>query len=448
MPEQRDRLFRASLVRLVRRGAWGNATKLLEKSHPADIAEVLDRLTETDRKAVFHLIASDDARAEVLALLEFAEGADLISGLEPEAAARLISHMPLDDAANILREISRERADRILGAMGESAEDVERLLVYAEDTAGAIMSPEYVSLPEDMMVKGAIEHLQSRQVPTEASFYVYVTDERENLVGVLSLRQLIMQAPDKHLRDCMVANPIRVSTDTDQEEVARLVARYDLLALPVVDATNRLLGVITVDDVIDVLREEATEDMLKMAGTTVEEVTQPNPVRGAWIRFPWLAASFVGGIFGIMLLDRFEGVLATTVQLAFFMPIILGMGGNVASQCAMIVVRGLATGRLEIGALGPNVARELATGLILAVTFGAGLAGLAVLFGYGPASFPIVVGLGISASMLIAATLGTFLPLVFRSLAVDPAIASGPVVTTSTDILGIAAFFLVAHLLL
>jgi magnesium transporter len=447
MPEQRDRLFRASLVRLVRRGAWGNAARLLEKSHPADIAEVLDRLTETNRKAVFHLIASDDARAEVLSLLEFAEGADLIAGLEPEAAARLIGRMPPDDAAYLLREISRERADQILGAMGEGADEVESLLVYAEDTAGAIMSPEYVSLPEDMTVKGAIEHLQS-QVPTEASFYVYVTDERENLVGVLSLRQLIMQSPDKHLRDCMVATPIRVSTDTDQEEVARLVARYDLLALPVVDATNRLLGVITVDDVIDVLREEATEDILKMAGTTVEEVNQPTPLRGAWIRFPWLAASFVGGVIGIMLLDRFEGVLATTVQLAFFMPIILGMGGNVASQCAMVVVRGLATGRLEIGALGSNVARELATGLILAVTFAAGLAGLAVLFGYGPPAFPLVVGLGIAASMLIAATLGTFLPLVFRNLGVDPAVASGPVVTTTTDILGIAAFFLVAHLLL
>jgi magnesium transporter len=447
MPEQRDRLFRASLHRLVRRGAWGNAAKLLEKSHPADIAEVLDRLTETDRKAVFHLIASDDVRAEVLALLEFAEGADLIAGLEPEAAARLIGRMPPDDAASILREISRDRADQILGAMGEGTEDIESLLVYAEDTAGAIMSTECVSLPEDMTVKGAIEQVQS-QGPTEASFYVYVTDERTNLVGVLSLRQLIMQSPEKYLRDCMAANPIRVTTDTDQEEVARLVARYDLLALPVVDATNRLLGVITVDDVIDVLREEATEDILKMAGTTVEEVTQPNPLRGAWIRFPWLAASFVGGCIGIGLLDRFEGVLATTVQLAFFMPIILGMGGNVASQCAMVVVRGLATGRLELGALGPNIIRELATGLVLALIFALGLAGLAALIGYGPPAFPLVVGLGIAASMLIAATLGTFLPLLFRRLGADPAVASGPVVTTTTDILGIAIFFLVAYLLL
>jgi magnesium transporter len=141
-------------------------------------------------------------------------------------------------------------------------------------------------------------------------------------------------------------------------------------------------------------------------------------------------------------------VLATTVQLAFFMPIILGMGGNVASQCAMVVVRGLATGRIELGALGPNIARELGTGLILAVSFGVGLASLAVLIGYGPSAFPIVVGLGISASMLIAATLGTLLPLVFSRLGADPAVASGPVVTTTTDILGIAAFFLVAHLLL
>jgi magnesium transporter len=447
MAEQRDRLFRASLLRLVRRGAWGNATKLLEKSHPADVADVLDRLTENDRKAVFHLIRSDDLRAEVLALLEFAEGADMLAGLESEAAARLIARMSPDDAAAMLRELPRERADSVLEAMGEGAEDVESLLVYEEGTAGSLMSTECFALPEDMTVKRAIEHLQGREA-AEASFYIYVVDERDNLVGVLSLRQLITQSPDKRLRECMMGHPIRVSTDTDQEEVARLVARYDLLALPVVDSTNKLLGVITVDDVIDVLREEATEDILKMAGTTVEEVTQPTPLRGAWIRFPWLAASFAGGFVGIVVLDRFGSMLTSVVQLAFFMPIILGMGGNVASQCAMVVVRGLATGRLEVGSLGPTIARELLTNLILAVTFGMALAGMASGLGYGPAYFPIVVGVGISTSILIAATVGTLLPLVFERVGADPAVASGPVVTTSTDVLGIIAFFAIASALL
>jgi magnesium transporter len=227
-----------------------------------------------------------------------------------------------------------------------------------------------------------------------------------------------------------------------------MVARYDLLALPVVDQSSRLVGVVTVDDVIDVIREEATEDLLKLAGTTVEEVNSPGAVRGAWIRFPWLAASFVGGGGGILLLDRFQGLLLDHVHMAFFLPIILGMGGNVASQCSMVVVRGIATGRLEPGSIGRIIGHEIGTSVLLSVTFALTLGGLAVALGYGPARFPLVVALGMFASMMVAATLGTLFPLLFRKVGADPAVASGPFVTTSTDILGILAFFVVAGLLL
>lgn len=447
MAEHRNRLFRDSLFRLVRRGAWAHVARLLERARPADIAELLDRLTETDRSAVFHQIPSDDVRAEVLALLEFVEGAHLVAALEAGAAARLVSRMAPDEAAALLREIPRQSSDEILGALGDGAEEIESLLGYTDETAGAIMSTEYVALPEAMTVRGAIDHLQARSA-TEASFYVYVIDDRGSLVGVLSLRQLIVQSADKHLRDFMVPDPIRVSTDTDQELVARQVARYDLLAIPVVDLHNLLVGVVTVDDVIDVLREEATEDILKMAGTTVEEVSSPHPLRSAWIRSPWLAAAFVGELGGIFLLGNFQNVLAQTVQLAFFLPIVLAMGGNVGSQCAMLMVRGLATGRLEPGSLGPVIARQLATSLILAAGFGVILAGLAVALGYGPRVLPVVVGMGISASILMAAGIGTMLPPLLARLGADPAVASGPFVTTSIDIVGIGVFFSVAQILL
>ena len=274
MADLAQKMLQASLLRFVRRGAWGHAGRLLEKSHPADIAEVLDRLTEADRRSVFDLIRSPKVRAEVLAALEFAGGASLLSGLDPEPAARMLQHVSPDDAALLLRELPREQTDAILAELGDQAEDVEALLVYTEDTAGGIMSPDYFALSEDVTAKEAIERLQAQQ-QAEASFYVYVIDERSQLVGVLSLRQLILQPPYTVLRDCMMPDPIRVSTDTDQEEVARMVARYDLLALPVVDPTNRLVGVVTVDDVIDVMREEATEDLLKLAGTTVEEIHSP-----------------------------------------------------------------------------------------------------------------------------------------------------------------------------
>ena len=447
MPIQRGSLLQASLLRLVRRGAWAHAGRLLSKSHPAEIAEVLDRLTEADRKAVFDLIDSSDTRAEVLALLEFVPRAELLRELDSEIAAQIVRRMPPDDAAEVLRELTRDKADEILAALGDDAENIDVLLHYSDDTAGAIMSTEFFALSESLTAKEAIERLQ--QVDNaEASFYVYVVDERKNLAGVLSLRQLILQPPYTLLRDCMVGDPNRVHTDDDQEDVARIVARYDLLALPVVDHSNQLVGVVTVDDVIDVLREEATEDILKMAGTTVEEVYSPGVFRGAWIRFPWLAASFAGGFLGIYMLARFSELFESTLALAFFLPIVLAMGGNVGSQCAMVVVRGLATGRLEVRDIGKIVGHEVGTSVLLAVTFALGLGIWATLLGYGPPQFPLVVSLGIFSAMLIAATVGTLLPLLFNHIGVDPAVASGPFVTTSTDVAGIAIFCLIAYVLL
>ncbi len=447
MTDRRGSVLQASLLRLVRRGAWGHAGRLLEKSHPADIARVLDQLTSADRRAVFDLIRGKEIRADVLALLEVPARAELMAGLNAAVAAELVKPMPPDDAAELLRELPRALADEILGCLGEFSEAIEVLLGHPADSAGSMMSPEYFALPETISVKEAIERLQ-RQQDHEASFYVYVVDDRGHLVGVLSLRQLIVQPPDKQLRDLMVAEPIRVTTETDQEEVAQVVARYDLLAVPVVDAANQLVGVVTVDDVIDVIRDEATEDILKLAGTTAEEIHFPGVLRGAWIRFPWLAAAFIGGFVGIYLLNRFEGLLSQTLQIAFFLPIVLAMGGNIGSQCSMVVVRGIATGHFELRSAGRIAAQEVGTSLLLALTFGVGLAGFAALLGYGPASFPAVVGLGIFASMIIAATLGTLLPLILSRAGADPAVASGPFVTTSIDVAGILSFCLIATLLL
>ncbi len=447
MPDRPGSVLQASMIRLVRRGAWAHAGRLLEKTHPADIAQVLERLTPADRKAVFDLIRSDAERAEVLAMVEFAAWTELVGELAPEVIGRILQHMSPDDAALLLRELPRDEADEVLLAMGELADDVESLLGYAEDTAGAIMTPDFFALDEGLPVKTAIERLQAAG-EREASFYVYVVDAGEHLVGVLSLRQLIMQPPDKRLRDFMSSDPIRVTTDADQEEVSRIVARYDLLAVPVVDNANRLVGVVTVDDVIDVMREEATEDILKMVGTTVEETSAPGPVRGAWIRFPWLAVAFAGSVGGIYLLSEFEGVLQKTLQISFFLPTVLAMGGNVASQCAMVVVRGLATGRLELTAVSRILGRELGIALLLSLTFAAALFVAGSFMSFGAPGLPQVVALGLFSSMMIAAALGTLLPLGFTRLGIDPAVASGPFITTSIDVLGILSFFTIAWLLL
>ena len=410
--QNRGSILQASLLRFVRRGAWSHAGRLLEKSHPADVAYVLDRVPHADRQTLFALIATPELRAEVLSLLQFATRAELLETLEPAAAGMIVRHMPADDAAEALRDLPEQHSEEILSSLGESAEEIEHLLEYAESTAGAIMSPSFVALPE------------------------------------VSLRQLSQQPPEKQLRDFMTPDPIRDSTDTDQEEVARVVSRYDLLAVPVVGASNRLVGVVTVDDVIDVMRQEATEDILKLAGTTTEETTAPGFVRGAWIRFPWLVSSFVGGFAGVALLSLFSDALARTVQIAIFLPIILGMGGNVGNQCSMVIVRGLATGRLDVRALPRILMHEAGTNFVLATTFALALAIFAALTGLGPAGFPLAVALGIFCSIMIAASVGTLLPLLFSRIGVDPAVASGPLVTTSTDVMGILAFSLIAVLLL
>lgn len=447
MESNRGSLLQASLLRFVRRGAWSHAVRLLEKSHPADIAYVLDRVTLADRASLFALITAPEIRADVLTLLQFATRADLLAGLEPAAAGQIVRHMPLDDAAETLRELSEERSDEILSSLGESADELEYLLEYTEGTAGAIMSPKFVALAEELEVTAAIAHVRSHG-DADTSFYVYVVDERQYLLGVVSLRQLILQPPDKRLRDLMTLDPVRVATDTDQEEVARIVGRYDILAVPVVDASNRLVGVVTVDDVIDVMRQEATEDILKLAGTTTEETKAPGLLRGAWIRFPWLVASFIGGIGGVALLSLFSDALSRTVQIAFFLPVILGMGGNVGNQCSMVIVRGIATGRLDVSSLRRILVHEAGTTLLLATTFSLALAIAAVLLGFGPTRFPLAVALGIFCSITIAASVGTLLPLFFSRVGVDPAVASGPLVTTSTDVMGILAFSLIAVLLL
>ena len=445
--QSRGSILQASLLRFVRRGAWSHAGRLLEKSHPADVAYVLDRVRQTDRQTLFALIATPEMRADVLSLLQFATRAELLAELEPEAAGLIVKHMPLDDAAEALRELPEARSEEILSSLGEGAEEIENLLEYAESTAGAIMSPKFLALPEDLEVESAVEHVR-RYGDADASFYIYVVDERQYLVGVVSLRQLILQPPDKQLRDFMMPDPIRVWTDTDQEEVARVVSRYDILAVPVVQSNNRLVGVVTVDDVIDVMRQEATEDILKLAGTTTEETTAPGFVRGAWIRFPWLVSSFVGGFGGIALLSTFSDTLARTVQIAFFLPIILGMGGNVGNQCSTVIVRGIATGRLDVRALPRILMHEAGTSLLLACTFAVALATFAALTGFGPTLFPLAVALGIFCSIMIAASVGTILPLLFSRIGVDPAVASGPLVTTSTDVMGILAFSLIAVLIL
>ena len=453
------------LRRLLRRGATGNTANMLRKLHAADVARLIDFLGDDQKDTVFALMLDEapERAADLICELDVPVAVMFLAGLPDDQVASVIAELDPDDAAEIIPAMPEEQAERVLHLMKDSAsEPVEGLLSYEEETAGRIMSPEVFALEEHVSTANAIAALQtSRSEDLEMIFYLYIVDDRGHLVGVCSLRELLLADPAVKLGEIMNTRLTSVNTGTDQEEVARLVARYDLLALPVVDDENKLVGIITVDDVIDIIREEETEDMLLMAGVgegDEEEVLRAPIWRNALQRFPWLLAAFVGGIIAWQIYEGFAVKLNTNsgddgvsliIILAGFIPIIAGMGGNSGTQSATIVVRGLATGRIHGGHDFRVVARELGVATIMGVTFG-GL--LAVVARMGSDEIPplmsAVLGLAIAASMTMAAVVGAAVPMPIRRIGFDPAIATGPVITTVIDVVGVATYFLIATMLL
>ena len=364
--EQKLQILLDTVRKLIRRGASPNLTKVIGKSHPADIAHLFRYLDLKEQKILFNLIEDPETAAYVLSELDHATGAQLLEQIDKETITEVLQEMPYDDAVDIIRNMPEELAEEILTSMqDEDSEEIEQLLLYDEDTAGGIMSTEIFSLGQDLTVREAIEAVQQAE-DVEMVFYLYVTDEHNHLVGVLSLRQLLTVSPDKRLKEIMTREVISVRTDMDQEEVAQLVAKYNILAIPVVDDANKLMGLITVDDVIDVMRQEATEDIYKMAGASEEELLFGNrSFKIARLRLPWLITNLFGGIITGYLMWLFKATLAEVIALITFIPVITGMGGNVGGQSSTIVVRGFATGRIDFSTLRQVFFKEMRVGMIM-----------------------------------------------------------------------------------
>jgi magnesium transporter len=344
--------------------------------------------------------------------------------------------MPEDTSNAVLKKMQKE-----------GSAEITDLLSFADGTAGRIMTPDFIALREDTSAKEAIASLQKEYSDVEMPFYLYVVDEYGKLVGVSSLRQLVVVPPDRQLKQFMTTDVFSVKTDMDQEEVAKLVARYDILAVPVVDESNRLVGIVTVDDVIDIFRIEATEDILKMAGAGEEYVETKSVMKSTRIRLPWLFASCVGGVVAFIVISKYEGALKQLTYLAAFIPVIMGMGGNIGTQSSTIVVRGLATGRLNVRDFGSVVLKELCIGLILGLVYGVFI-GLVAQFRYSTLMLALSVGLALMSSMSIAALVGSFVPMLMARINIDPAVATGPFVTTAIDIVSVFFYFLIATSLL
>ncbi len=465
MPRPQISVLVDPLRKLLRRGATGNTANMLRKLHAADVARIVHFLTDEQQDTVFALMLREapGRAADLICELDVPVAIGFLTNLPDAEVASIIAELDPDDAAEIIPAMPEAQAERVLDLMKDSAsEPVEGLLSYEEETAGRIMSPEVFALAEHVPVAEAIAALRtSRSEELEMVFYLYVVDDRRHLVGVCSLRELLLAGPEEKLDEVMTTRPTSVNTATDQEDVARLVARYDLLALPVVDDENKLVGIITVDDVIDIIRDEETEDMLLMAGLgegDQEEVLRAPVWKNALQRFPWLLAAFVGGIVAWQIYEGFVGRLGTQggdggvpliIILAGFMPIIAGMGGNSGTQSSTIVVRGLATGRIHGGQDFRIVARELGVATMMGVTFGVLLAVVAgVISSDITPKMSAVLGLAIAASMTMAAVVGATVPMLIQRVGFDPAIATGPVVTTAIDVVGVAAYFFIAAMLL
>lgn len=454
MQSQKVTLMLDSVRRLIRRGATQRVMNVLHKGRPADVAQVLHGLNELDRHAVFSVVSQNDKGLAAASLSEFGveEGLDLLNALPPEDIAQVMQELPSDDAALFLEKFPPELRERLLDLMKiEASTDVQELLSFAEYTAGRIMTPDVFALTEDLSVGEAVSAIQKASSDIELVFYLYIVDERSHLVGVVSLRQLLLVPPTTPLKKIMHTDVISVRTETDQEEVARIVARYNLLGVPVVDEENKLVGVVTVDDVLDVIREEATEDIYALAGVSSDDNALSAPARSVRLRLPWLLINLATAILVSTVVHLFVETIEKVALLAALMPIVAGLGGNAATQTLAVIVRGLALGEVTWDNARRVILKEAMVGLANGLMTGM-VAAVVVWLWYGPTMKMALIGgiiaLAMLNNVLIAGIVGTGVPIILKRLKADPALASTVFVTACTDVGGFLSFLGLATLLI
>jgi magnesium transporter len=439
--QRRIDLVLDSVKRLLRIGASANLLNLLQKQHPADLAQIFTELADKDREAAFSLLADRNGRLAMEAVSELGpeSGAKLLATRPAEEIAKLAQEIPSDDAAALIDYLPEELSAAVLDLMRPKESGVvENLLEYEEQTAGRIMNPHVFALSEDMTVGEAIAEIQGNR-DVEMVFYLYVVDDRRHLVGVVSLRRLLLVSPETPLKRIMTADIISARVDMDQEEVARQVAAYNLLAIPVVDEENKLVGIITVDDVIDVIKEEATEDIMHLAGVSGDERAFTPAGEALRKRLPWLGVNLATAFLATLVVAAFEGTIERITALAVFMPVVAGMGGNAGTQTLTVIVRGIALGELTWSnsrrALLKEIAVGIGNGVVLGIT-----AALVVWIWRGTPVLGVVLGASMIINMFVAAAAGTLVPLGLRAADIDPALASSVFITTMTDVFGFFSF--------
>src|SRR5665648_900192 len=418
----------------------------LEDLHPADILEVL-RDGDVDKLKVMEKLPIR-LIADVFEEMEEEEKEDFLELFSDLEQYKIVNEMTSDEIADLLSNFEPKRITRFLANIGkEAAEDVKELLTYEDDTAGGLMASEFVAINETMNVKETLKYLQSAVNDVESAYYLFVLDENDILKGIISLRELVMSTFDTKIGDIMHENVKSVPLEMDQEEVATLFEKYGFQAMPVTDEMGRMLGMITVDDIIEVVREEATEDIFRLAGVNEGEVIDGSTFASVKSRLPWLSVNLVTAILARATVGLFSDTIDKVVILAAFNPIIAGMGGNAGTQSLTLIVRGIALGQFTKENAKRIFRKEILVGLINGLSIGILIAVIGMLWSHKPI-FGLVVGISMVGNMCVATIVGYLVPVILKKIKVDPALASAVFVTTFTDICGFFFFLGLATLLL
>ncbi len=419
---------------------------MVAELHPADVAEILGELEPDDAHYLFNLLPSE-LTADAIIELEEDDREELLEDLSgQEIAHAVIDHMDSDDAADIISELPEDKQDEVLSNISdiEQAGDIVDLLKYDPDTAGGLMATELISVNENMTVRNCVEEIRKQAPDVGEFFYVYVTDDQGVLKGVLPLKNLLLANDNQKVKN-IVEDIISVKTDDDCEDVANIMRKYDMVSMPVVDSIGRLKGRITIDDVVDVIKDEADEDYQIMSGITGDVDSSDSVFKLTKARIPWLLIGMGGGILSSIVVKGFDSHIALHPVMASFIPMIGAMGGNVAIQSSSIIVQGLANNTLGLDSAGKKILKEV-LGALLNGAIVATLAFLYNIFFASDFALSIAVSLSLITVVLFAAIVGTALPLGFNRLKIDPAVATGPFITTINDIMGMAIYFLIGCL--
>lgn len=419
----------------------GEAKALLKELHPADIAELCENLS-LDEAGFLYLLLDDEKAADVFTELDDDEQRKLIDSLPADIIAkRFVDNMDTDDAVDLIRELDEKKQEEILSHIDdvEQAGDIVDLLKYDEDTAGGIMGTEMVIVNEDWSMPKCLDEMRHQAEEMDEIYYVYVVDNENRLQGVFPLKKMITSPSISKVKHVMTKDPITVKVDTPVDDVIKIIEKYDLVALPVVDSIGRLEGRITIDDVMDRVREQAERDYQLASGISQDVESKDNVLVQTYARLPWLLIGMIGGITNSAILGRFDNNFALYPQMAFYIPLIGGTGGNVGIQSSAIVVQGLANKTLNIKNVWRQVFKEATVSLI-----NAGIISLVVFiynyFMLGPSVVTASVSLSLFAVVMFASIFGTLVPLTLEKFNIDPAIATGPFITISNDIIGMLIY--------